>query len=205
MKTEILSLHPQDPQIRLINHIVQKINAGGVIVFPTDSGFSIGSALNNKPGVEIIRKIRNLSKRHDFTLMLSSVSQIGEFAKIDNDAFRLIKRVFPGPYTFIFEATKNIPNRLAHKKKKTIGIRVSSHSFVQKLIHVLGEPIMSVSLIIKGYEFINTNDVIDVLQNKVDLIIESGFCPPNPTTVIDCTKKPYEIIRKGAGDTSEIF
>jgi len=205
MKTEILSLHPQDPQIRLINHIVQKINAGGVIVFPTDSGFSIGSALNNKSGVEIIRKIRNLSKRHDFTLMLSSVSQIGEFAKIDNDAFRLIKRVFPGPYTFIFEATKNIPNRLAHKKKKTIGIRVSSHSFVQKLIHALGEPIMSVSLIIEGHEFINTNDVIDVLQNKVDLIIESGFCPPNPTTVIDCTNKPYEVIRKGTGDTSEIF
>ena len=205
MKTEILSIHPEDPQIRLINHIAKKINAGGVIVFPTESGFSIGSALNNKPGVEIIRKLRNLSKRHDFTLILSSVSQIGEFAKIDNDAFRLIKRVFPGPYTFIFEATKNIPNRLAHKKKKTIGIRVSSHSFVQKLIHALGEPIMSVSLIIKGHEFINTNDVIDVLQNKVDLIIESGFCPPNPTTVIDCTKKPYEIIRKGAGDTSEIF
>ena len=205
MKTEILSLHPEDPQIRLINHIVKKINAGGVIVFPTESGFSIGSALNNKPGVEIIRKLRNLSKSHDFTLILSSVSQIGEFAKIDNDAFRLIKRVFPGPYTFIFEATKNIPNRLVHKKKKTIGIRVSSHSFVQKLIHALGEPIMSVSLIIKGHEFINTNDVINVLQNKVDLIIESGFCPPNPTTVIDCTKKPYEIIRKGAGDTSEIF
>src|SRR6056300_621884 len=118
MKAEIIRLHPEDPQKRLINHIVKKINAGGVIVFPTDSGFSIGSALNNKPGVEIIRKIRNLSKRHDFTLMLSSVSQIGEFAKIDNDAFRLIKRVFPGPYTFIFEATKNIPNRLAHKKKK---------------------------------------------------------------------------------------
>ena len=205
MKTEIIRLHPEDPQKRLINHIVKKINAGGVIVLPTESGFSIGAALNNKPGVEIIRKIRNLSKRHDFTLMLSSVSQIGEFAKIDNDAFRLIKRVFPGPYTFIFEATKNIPNRLAHKKKKTIGIRVSSHSFVQKLIHALGEPIMSVSLIIKGHEFINTNDVIDVLQNKVDLIIESGFCPPNPTTVIDCTKKPYEVIRKGAGDTSEIF
>ena len=205
MKAEIISIHQYNPQKRLMKHIADKVLSGAIIVFPTDSGFSIGSALDNKSGVERIRSIRNLSKNHDFTLMLNSFSQIGEFAKLDNDAFRLIKRIHSGQFTFILEATRIVPNRLAHPKKKTIGVRIPDNNFTQNLIAELGAPIMSVSLIIKGNEFLSTQDVIDKLQKRVDIIVDSGYCLPAPTTVIDFTKNPYEILRKGAGDTSAIF
>jgi len=205
MKAEIISVHPDNPQIRLIKYIVSKILSGAIIVFPTGSGFSIGAALDNKTGVERIRSIRNLSKHHDFTLMLNSLSHIGEFAKLDNDAFRFIKRTLPGQFTFILEATRIVPNRLAHPKKKTIGVRVVDKPLIRDLIAELGEPIISVSLIIDGHEFSSTQDVIDKLKAKVDVIIDSGYSLPTPTTVIDFTKNPYEVLREGAGDTSAIF
>ena len=205
MKAEIISIHPDNPQKRLIKHIAVKILSGAIIVFPTNSGFSIGSALENKTGVEKIRSIRNLSKNHDFTLMLNSLSQIGEFAKLDNDAFRAIKRTHSAQFTFILEATRIVPNRLAHPKKKTIGVRIPDNEFIQNLIVELGAPIMSVSLIIEGDEFLSTQDVIDKLQNRVDIIVDSGYCLPTPTTVIDFTKNPYEVLREGTGDTSAIF
>jgi len=205
MKAEIISIHPDNPQKRLIKHIAGKILSGSIIVFPTNSGFSIGSALENKTGVERIRSIRNLSKSHDFTLMLNSLSQIGEFAKLDNDAFRLIKRTHTDKFTFILEATRIVPNRLVHPKKKTIGVRIPDKHLIRDLIAELGEPIMSVSLIIDGHEFSSTQDVIDKLRAKVDVIIDSGYCLPTPTTVIDFTKNPYEVLRKGSGDTSAIF
>ena len=205
MKAEIFSVHPDNPQVRLIKDIATKILSGAIIVFPTDSGFSIGSALDNKSGVDRIRSIRKLSKNHDFTLMLNSLSQIGEFAKLDNDAFRFIKRTHPGQFTFILEATRVVPNRLAHPKKKTIGVRIPDNVFTQNLIAEIGAPIMSVSLIIEEHEFLSTQDVIDKLQNRVDIIVDSGYCLPIPTTVIDFTKNPYEVLREGAGDTSAIF
>ena len=205
MKSEIISVHPDNPQTRLIKYIAGKILSGAIIVFPSDSGFSIGSALDNKTGVEKIRSIRNLSKNHDFTLMLNSLSQIGEFAKLDNDAFRFIKRTHPGQYTFILEATRVVPNRLAHPKKKTIGVRIPGNDFIQNLIAEIGEPIMSVSLIIEEHEFLRTQDVIDKLRNRVDIIVDSGYCLPTPTTVIDFTKNPYQVLREGAGDISAIF
>jgi len=205
MKTELIKIHPDNPQPRLIKYVAEKIRYGAIFVFPTDSGFSIGSALENKSGIEKIRGIRNLSKRHDFTLMLSSISQIGEFAKLDNDAFRILKRTLPGQFTFILEATREVPNRLAHPKKKTIGVRIPDKPLVQDLIEELGEPFMCVSLVIDEVEFIDTKDVIDKLQNKIDIVIDSGFCLPTPTTVIDFTRNPYEIVRYGAGDTSSIF
>ena len=205
MKTEVINIHPDNPQSRLIKYVAGKITSGAIFVLPTDSGFSIGSALGNKSGVEKIRRIRNLSKRHDFTLMLQSLSQIGEFAKVDNDAFRILKRTLPGQFTFILEATREVPNRLVHPKKKTIGIRVPNKPLIKNLIEELGEPIICVSLIIDGVEFVNTHDVIDKLQNQIDIVIDSGFCLPTPTTVIDFTRNPYEIVRYGAGDTSSIF
>ena len=205
MKTEVINIHPDNPQPRFIKYVAGKITSGAIFVFPTDSGFSIGSALENKSGVEKVRRIRNLSKRHDFTLMLHSLSQIGEFAKLDNDAFRVLKRTLPGQYTYILEATREVPNRLVHPKKKTIGVRIPNKSLIKNLIEELGEPIMCVSLIIDGVEFVNTQDVIDRLHNKVDIVIDSGFCLPTPTTVIDFTRNPYEIVRYGAGDTSSIF
>jgi len=205
MKTEVINIHPDNPQPRLVKYVANKINTGAIFVFPTDSGFSIGSALENKAGVEKIRGIRNLSKRHDFTLMLNSMSLIGEFAKLDNDSFRILKRLLPGQFTFILEATRQVPNRLVHPKKKTIGVRIPDKPLVHGLIKELGEPFMCVSLIIDEFEFFDTKDVINKLQNKVDIIVDSGFCLPTPTTVIDFTRNPYEIVRYGAGDTSSIF
>jgi len=205
MSTELFTIHSANPQKRMMSLIAKKIRDGAVITFPTESGYSIGTALENKKGVEKIRKLRKLSKRHDFTLLIDSFANIGEFAKLDNNAFRLMKRVMPGPYTFILEATKQVPNRLVHPKKKTIGIRLSPNIFVQNLLLELSEPLMSVSLIVDNFEIYSGQDVFNLLKNQVDIVIDSGNCPTKPTTVLDFTRHPYELIREGAGDTSAIF
>jgi len=201
---KLVEIHPQNPQQRLINQVVSELNSGAVIAYPTDSGYALGTALGNKTGLERIRQIRSLSKRHDFTLMMRDLSHIGEYAKLDNNAFRLLKKILPGAYTFILEGTRDVPKRLLHEKKKTIGLRISDHGVVQALLDELNEPMMSVSLILEGYEFYDIDDVRDAIENQVDVIIDDGYCPPEPTTVIDLSGDGVEIIRQGAGDTSLI-
>ncbi|WPE17672.1 L-threonylcarbamoyladenylate synthase [Candidatus Thioglobus autotrophicus] len=201
---KLIAIHPQNPQQRLVTQVVEVLKAGGVIAYPTDSGYALGTTLGNKNGLEKIRQIRSLSKRHDFTLMMRDLSHIGEYAKLNNNAFRLLKKILPGAYTFILQGTRDVPKRLLHEKKKTIGVRVSSHGVVQALLEELGEPLMSVSLILKGFEFYDINDVQDAVDNQVDLIIDDGYCPPEPTTVIDLSGEVVVIIRHGAGDTSLI-
>lgn len=200
--TKLLTIHPENPQQRLIDQVVKELQSGGVIVYPTDSGYALGTGLGNKNGLEKIRQIRSLSKRHDFTLMMRDLSHIGEYAKLDNNAFRLLKKILPGAYTFILEGTRDVPKRLLHEKKKTIGLRVSNHGVVQAILDTLNEPIMSVSLILTGHEFYDIDDVRDAVGNKVDMIIDGGYCPPEPTTVISLVNGNVEIIRQGAGDTS---
>ena len=199
---KLLKIHPQDPQQRLVKQVVDELHKGGVIVYPTDSGYALGTTIGNKNGLERIRQIRNLSKRHDFTLMMRDLSHIGEYAKLDNNAFRLLKKILPGAYTFILEGTRDVPKRLLHEKKKTIGLRISHHGVVQALLTSLDEPMMSVSLILEGHEFYDIDDVRDAVENQVDVIIDDGYCPPEPTTVIDLSGDGIEIIRQGAGDTS---
>ena len=201
---KLIAIHPQNPQQRLVTQVVEVLKAGGVIAYPTDSGYALGTTLGNKNGLEKIRQIRSLSKRHDFTLMMRDLSHIGEYAKLNNNTFRLLKKILPGAYTFILEGTSDVPKRLLHEKKKTIGVRVSSHGVVQALLEELDEPLMSVSLILKGFEFYDINDVQDAVDNQVDLIIDDGYCPPEPTTVIDLSGEVVVIIRHGAGDTSLI-
>jgi tRNA threonylcarbamoyl adenosine modification protein (Sua5/YciO/YrdC/YwlC family) len=201
---KLVEIHPQNPQKRLIDQVVSELNSGAVIAYPTDSGYALGTALGNKTGLERIRQIRSLSKRHDFTLMMRDLSHIGEYAKLDNNAFRLLKKILPGAYTFILEGTRDVPKRLLHEKKKTIGLRISDHGVVQALLDELNEPMMSVSLILEGYEFYDIDDVRDAIENQVDVIIDDGYCPPEPTTVIDLSGDGVEIIRQGAGDTSLI-
>jgi tRNA threonylcarbamoyl adenosine modification protein (Sua5/YciO/YrdC/YwlC family) len=150
---KLLEIHAQNPQNRLLKQVVDELNAGGVIVYPTDSGYALGTAMGNKEGLARIRRIRNLSKRHDFTLMMRDLSHIGEYAKLDNNAFRLLKKILPGAYTFILAGTRDVPKRLLHPKKKTIGLRISAHSVVQAILEALNEPLMSVSLILKGHKF----------------------------------------------------
>ena len=199
---KLFEVHPQNPQHRLVRQVVDELHKGSVIVYPTDSGYALGTALGNKNGLERIRQIRNLSKRHDFTLMMKDLAHIGEYAKLDNNAFRLLKKILPGAYTFILEGTRDVPKRLLHEKKKTIGLRISHHGVVQALLDELNEPMMSVSLILEGHEFYDIDDVRDAVESRVDVIIDDGYCPPEPTTVIDLSGGGIEIIRQGAGDTS---
>ena len=199
---KLFEIHPLNPQLRLIKQVADELHKGSIIVYPTDSGYALGTALGNKAGLERIRQIRSLSKRHDFTLMMRDLAHIGEYAKLDNNAFRLLKKILPGAYTFILEGTRDVPKRLLHEKKKTIGLRISHHGVVQAILDELNEPMMSVSLILEGCEFYDIDDVRDAIESQVDVIIDDGYCPPEPTTVIDLSGGGIEIIRRGAGDTS---
>ena len=195
----VLNIHPENPQSRLIKQVIDVLDRGGIIAYPTDSGYALGCALGNKSAMERIIRIRQLKKHHHFTLMLKDLSHVGEYAKLNNSGFRLMKKILPGPYTFILEGAKDIPNRLLNGNRKTIGIRVSSNAIVQAILEDIVEPIMSVSLIIMGYEFYNCNDVKAVLNGSIDLVIDAGHCPPEPTTVIDISGDEVLILREGAG------
>ena len=201
----ILDIHPLNPQMRLINKVTEVIEKGGVIAYPTDSGYALGCALGNKAAMERIVKIRKLKRHHHFTLMLRDLSHVGEYAKLNNSGFRLLKKILPGAYTFILEGAKDIPNRLLNGNRKTIGVRVSSNMIVQAILVGLDDPLMSVSLIMQGYEFYNGNDVKTVLSNSIDLIIDSGHCPPEPTSVIDISEDEIFILREGAGRLESII
>ena len=195
----VINIHPENPQSRLIKQVIDVLDRGGIIAYPTDSGYALGCALGNKSAMERIIRIRQLKKHHHFTLMLKDLSHVGEYAKLNNSGFRLMKKILPGPYTFILEGANDIPNRLLNGNRKTIGIRVSSNAIVQAILEDIVEPIMSVSLIIKGYEFYNCNDVKAVLNGSIDLVIDAGHCPPEPTTVIDISGDEVLILREGAG------
>ena len=201
----ILDIHPLNPQMRLINKVTEVIEKGGVIAYPTDSGYALGCALGNKTAMERIVKIRKLKRHHHFTLMLRDLSHVGEYAKLNNSGFRLLKKILPGAYTFILEGAKDIPNRLLNGNRKTIGVRVSSNMIVQAILGGLEDPLMSVSLIMQGYEFYNGNDVKTVLSKSIDLIIDSGHCPPEPTSVIDISEDEILILREGAGSLESII
>ena len=201
----ILDIHPINPQMRLINKVAETLQKGGVIAYPTDSGYALGCALGNKSAMERIVKIRQLKRHHHFTLMLKDLSHVGEYAKLNNSGFRLLKKILPGAYTFILEGTKDIPNRLLNGNRKTIGVRVSDNMIVQAILGDLLDPMMSVSLIMNGYEFYNGNDVKTVLSNSIDLIIDSGHCPPEPTSVIDISEDEIIILREGAGSLESII
>jgi len=201
----ILDIHPKNPQMRLINKASEIIEKGGVIAYPTDSGYALGCSLGNKTAMDRIVKIRKLKRHHHFTLMLKDLSHVGEYAKLNNSGFRLLKKILPGAYTFILEGAKDIPNRLLNGNRKTIGVRVSSNIVVQAILGGLEDPLMSVSLIMQGYEFYNGNDVKTVLSNSIDLIIDSGHCPPEPTSVIDISEDEILILREGAGNLESII
>ena len=203
--TLTLDIHPLNPQMRLINKVTEIIEKGGVIAYPTDSGYALGCALGNKTAMERIVKIRKLKRHHHFTLMLKDLSHVGEYAKLNNSGFRLLKKILPGAYTFILEGAKDIPNRLLNGNRKTIGVRVSSNMIVQAILGGLDDPLMSVSLIMQGYEFYNGNDVKTVLSKSVDLIIDAGHCPPEPTSVIDISEDEILILREGAGSLESII
>jgi len=204
---QFFQVHPENPQGRLISQAADIVSAGGVIVFPTDSAYAIGCRLGDKLAVERIRALRQLDKHHNFTLMCRDLSELASYAKVDNQMFRLLKNHTPGPYTFIMPATAEVPRRLLHPKRRTIGLRVPDNAIVQALLEVLGEPLMSCSLIMPGDEQPLTDpyDIRDTLEHQVELVIDGGFCGLEATTVLDLTGEEPELIRQGCGEVDDIL
>ncbi len=200
--SQFFYVHPDNPQGRLMKQAAEIIKQGGVVVYPTDSGYALGCHLGDKKALERICRIRDIDKEHNFTLVCQDLSQISEYTRVDNSAFRLLKNNTPGPYTFIFKGSKEVPKRLLNPKKKTIGIRIPDNSVAQALLSELAEPIMSTSLIMPGQDMaeFDPEHIRDILEHNVDLIINGGHLGEHPTTVIDFSNDDIEIIRVGEGD-----
>ncbi|HMW47855.1 MAG TPA: L-threonylcarbamoyladenylate synthase [Marinagarivorans sp.] len=200
----LLQIHPDNPQERLIKQAVEIIRRGGLVVYPTDSAYALGCHIGDKLALDRIRAIRQLDKHHNFTLVCKDLSELATYARVNNSAFRLLKNHTPGPYTFILDATGEVPRRLMHPKRKTIGLRVPSHPITQALLAELGEPIMTSSLIMPGEELPLTDpyDIRELLDHHVELVIDGGFCGLDPTTVVDLTEGEPVLVRQGRGDAS---
>ena len=197
-------VHPENPQARSILQAVEIVRGGGLIAYPTDSCYALGAQLGNKDALDRIRAIRHLDSKHHFTLVCRDFSQLGQFVQIDNDVFRSIKAVTPGSYTFILPATKEVPRRLLHPKKKTVGVRIPDNHVVQALLKELGEPLLSSTLLLPDEEEPLTQgwEIKERLDHVVDAVIDSGDCGAEPTTVIDYSSGVAEIVRRGMGDPS---
>jgi tRNA threonylcarbamoyl adenosine modification protein (Sua5/YciO/YrdC/YwlC family) len=202
--SQFFHIHPDNPQGRLISQAVQIIKSGGIVVYPTDSGYAIGCGLGEKRAMEKIIQIRNLDKKHDFTLVCKDLSEISVFARVDNKAFRAIRAHTPGPFTFVFKGTKEVPKRILNEKRKTIGMRVPNNKIALALLEELNEPLMSTSLLLPGDEFAESDpeEIRDKLEHQVDLIIHGGYLGEKPTSVIDFSDDEPVVIRDGEGDVS---
>lgn len=201
---QFFEIHPENPQPRLIRRVVDILLQGGVIVYPTDSSYALGCQIGEKSAMERIRRIRGLDDKHNFTLVCRDLSEITSYARIDNQAFRLLKSLTPGPYTFIHQATKQVPRRLLHPRRKTIGIRVPDNSICLALLAALDQPILSTTLMLPGDDMPLTDpyEMRELLDHHVDLVIDGGFCGLEPTTVVDMTQDPPVVARVGKGDAT---
>lgn len=201
---QFFQIHPENPQVRLVRRTVEILLEGGVIVYPTDSSYALGCQIGEKSAMERIRRIRRVDDKHHFTLVCRDLSEITTYAKIDNQSFRLLKALTPGPYTFIHEATKQVPRRLLHPKRKLIGIRVPDNEICRSLLGELDQPILSTTLILPDDDQPLTDpyEMREVLDKHVDLIIDGGFCGLEPTTVVDMTAEPPALVRRGKGDST---
>lgn len=199
--SQFFYVHPETPQSRLMKQAVHIIKQGGVVIYPTDSGYALGCQLGDKNALERILQIRHISGEHHFTIMCRDLSELSIYAKVENTAFRLIKNNTPGAYTFILRGTKEVPRRLLNEKKKNVGLRIPDHKIALALLAELGEPLMSSSLILPGREFAESDpeEMRDQLERQVDLILHGGILAGNPTTVIDLSDDNPVVVREGAG------
>jgi tRNA threonylcarbamoyl adenosine modification protein (Sua5/YciO/YrdC/YwlC family) len=202
--SQFFQIHAENPQDRLVRQVVEVLEKGGVIVYPTDSGYALGCAIGDKDALDRIRVIRQLDEKHNFTLVCRDLSEISTYAKVDNVNYRLLKQHTPGGFTFILKATGEVPKRLMHPKRKTIGLRVPDNRIAMAILEQLGAPLMSVSLIMPGESLPMTDpyDIRDSLSNVVDLIIDGGYCGMEPTTVVELFDDFPNVIRVGLGDAS---
>jgi tRNA threonylcarbamoyl adenosine modification protein (Sua5/YciO/YrdC/YwlC family) len=198
-------IHPANPQRRAIAQVADILRADGVIAYPTDSCYALGCQFGSKDGIERIRAIRHLDDKHHLTLVCQDFAQLGQFVYVDNRVFRAIKAATPGRYTFILPATKEVPRRLQHPGKKTVGVRIPDHAVAKALLAELGEPIVSSTLLLPGQDEPMTQgwEINEELGNSLDAVVDSGDCGTEPTTVIDFSGPEPEIVRRGAGDPSD--
>ena len=203
---QYFSIHPENPQQRLIVQVADIIRRGGVIVYPTDSVYALGCHIGDKQALDRIRNIRSVDKHHNFTLLCRDLSELASYARVNNTVFRVLKANTPGPFTFILPASSEVPKRLMHPKRKTVGIRVPDSAIAQALLNELGEPMMTVTLIMPGddYPLTDPYDIRQTLQGRVDAIVDGGYCGLEPTTVVDMTGDQPEMRRQGMGDFAQI-
>jgi tRNA threonylcarbamoyl adenosine modification protein (Sua5/YciO/YrdC/YwlC family) len=201
---QFFQIHPENHQHRLINQAVDIIRKGGLIVYPTDSSYAFGCGMGEKGAMERIQRIRRVDARHNYTLVCRDLSEISSYAKVDNQHYRLLKTLTPGPYTFIHEATKKVPRRLQQEKRKSIGIRIPDNPIALALLEELGEPLMSSTLMLPGDDLPLTDpyDIRDTIGHDLDLVIDGGFCGMEPTTVVDMCEDPPRVVRVGKGDVA---
>lgn len=197
-------VHPRNPQPRAIDQIVTLLRDGGVIAYPTDSCYALGCTMENREGAERIRRLRHLDDRHHFTLVCSDFSQLGQLVQLSNAAFRAVKAATPGPYTFILPATREVPRRLAHPRKRTVGVRIPDHAVARTLVQELGEPLLSSTLLLPGEDEPMTDgwQIKDALDAHLDAVVDAGECGQDVSTVVDWSAGHPEVVRVGAGDAS---
>jgi len=202
--SQFFQIHPENPQVRLIRQAVEMIRDGAVVIYPTDSSYAIGCQIGVKAAMDRIRQVRRLSHDHNFTLIGRSLSELSAYTKLDNQAHRLIKNLTPGPFTFILKATKQVPKRLMHAKRKTIGVRIPDNRVALDLLEELNEPLLSSTLILPGDDMpmMDPYEMNQTLGHSVDLIIDGGYCGYEPTSVIDLCEEPPQVLRTGKGDVS---
>ncbi len=202
--SQFFQIHPENPQLRLIKQAVQIVHQGGIVAAPTDSCYALVCHLDDKDAVTRLRRIRGVDEKHHLTLLCRDLSEIAQYAKVDNKQYRMLKVATPGPYTFILEATKEVPRRLSHPSRKTIGLRVPENTIVDALLNELGQPLLGTTLILPGDEEALTDpeEIRERLEKLIDLVIDGGACSLVPTTVIDMTSEEPELVRQGRGDVS---
>jgi len=202
--SQLFHIHPENPQKRLINQACEIIRRGGLIVYPTDSGYALGCHIGDKGAMDKVRRIRQLDDDHNFTLVCRDLSELSLYSRVNNAVFRMIKAHTPGAYTFILPATKEVPRRLQHPKRKTIGLRIPENTIALALLEELNEPLMSSTMILPDEDMPMTDaeDIVDALGKQIDLVIDGGFCGAEPTTVVEFIDDMPEVIRVGLGDAS---
>lgn len=199
--SQYFEIHPTNPQPRLVHQAVEIIRAGGIIAYPTDSSYALGCQIGDKRALERVRRIRRIDEKHNMTLVCSDLSEISTYAKLSNPDYRMLKSLTPGPYTFILKATHEVPRTLLHPKRRSIGIRVVDHPVVKAILDELRQPLMSTTLILPGESLPMTeaDEIRDVLESQIDLVIDSGNCGIETTTVIDLTGDVPVLVREGMG------
>jgi tRNA threonylcarbamoyl adenosine modification protein (Sua5/YciO/YrdC/YwlC family) len=203
--SQFFQIHPENPQLRLIKQAAQIIQSGGIVALPTDSCYALVCQLDDKHAVERLRRIRGVDDKHHLTLLCRDLSEIAQYAKVDNRRYRMLKTATPGPYTFILEATKEVPRRLSHPQRKTIGLRVPENPIAQALLEELGQPLLGATLILpdESEPLTDPEEIRDHLEKLIELVIDGGACSLQPTSVIDLTEEQPVLLRQGRGDVAQ--